>query len=168
MAGLINIGAAAEAAKDKREAEAAKDKREKGNPFTRIFSAWIFKLPNKRMVFTNDDKSETEKLAYVTFKLALPDGLHQTMRASIYESRKLNGDCELYLAMPTSGKGFPQPIFTAEDPQTQAVYDAFRLQVAQDYERWEADLKKEGKTTGAVAAQSSHIVRHRPAKQPTA
>lgn len=154
---LVNVGAAAEAAKSDR-------KQEKVNPFLRIFTAWAFKLPTKRSVFTNDDKSETEKLAYVTFKVGGLEGF--TMRASIYESRKVNGDCELYLAMPTSGKGFPQPIFSAEDSQTQAQYDAFKLHIAQAYEAWEASLKAEGKATGAVAAQASRIVRHRKVEAP--
>lgn len=150
--GAINVGAAAEAAK--------REDKGKQNPFLRIFTAWSFKLPTKRSVFTNDDKSETEKLAYVTFKVGGMESF--TMRASIYESRKLNGDCELYLAMPTSGKGFPQPIFSAEDSQTQVHYDAFKLHIAQAYETWEAALKAEGKATGAVAGGASRIVRHRP------
>lgn len=146
----INVGAAAEAAK--------REDKQKQNPFLRIFTAWTFKLPTRKSVYPNDDKSETEKLAEVRFKVCGLDSF--TMRASIYESRKVNGDCELYLAMPTSGKGFPQPIFAAEDSQTQAHYDAFKLHIAQEFEKWEATMKADGKTIATTVV--SRIVRHRP------
>lgn len=133
------------------------DKR-KANPLHQQFKLESFQLPNKASQFKNDDGTITERLAYAHLRL-LPSGMPFT--ASVYLAKKLNGDEELYLAMPSTGKGFPRPVFVPDTPTLQAHYDTWRFELAQRYEAWEAELKakaaKEG--TAAIASSSARLVR---------
>lgn len=123
---------------------------------SKLFCLQGFKLPNKSDAFKNDDGTSTRRLAYALVKLAESE-MH--FSASIYEVTQKNGDTEVYCGMPSSGKGFPRPVFVTDDAATQQQYDAWRVEVATSYLVWEAELAKSGISQKATGQQQIRIAR---------
>lgn len=126
------------------------------NPISKLFCFDSFTLPNKTAPFpANDDGTVTTRKAYAHFKTC--DGL-LSFRASVYETAKPGSDeYALSLAMPSSGKGFPQPVFSANGPDAQNHYDAWREMVILSYEKWAESLNPQ-----SVQSSAGRIVRKRP------
>ena len=132
-----------------------------------VFTVLGFKLPNKTTVFKNDDGTETTKLAIVNLKLTQ---IGISFKAAIYSAIKADAAGryeEIYMSLPSSGKGFPRPVFEADDPDTQTALDTWRQETVEAYVKWANSLKTVAGAT--VAAQSTgRIVRRLPAiVQPT-
>lgn len=138
------------------------DKGERKNLLSAVFGQIAFKLPNKAEAFKNDDGTTTKRLAHALIQLAACPSF--TLRASVYERTTSNADgsqdVETYLAMPSSGKGFPKPVFECDDAATQQAYDEWRLQGAQAYEAWAAKLRK---SDVPVVQGSARLVKRLPA-----
>lgn len=122
------------------------------NILYRIFGSVTFKLPSKSESFKNDDGSSTRRLAHVLIGLV---GTEMSIRASVYE--RIGQDdkgpfTETYLAMPASGKGFPQPVFVTEDAETLEQYNQWRVSVVTDlYKPWAGAHQKAGHVTSTSA-----------------
>jgi hypothetical protein len=145
------IGEAIKGAAKDSAARSAKAATVKGNPLTEQFKLTSFQLPNKSASFKNDDGTITERLAYAHLKL-IPSGM--PFRASVYLAKRIDGTEEVYLAMPSSGKGFPQPVFNPDTPALQSHYDSWRYDMALAYEKWAATL-----TTAPIASTAARLVR---------
>lgn len=151
----VNLHSAAAAPIDKAS------KKKPDNPVAKLFTLGGFRLPNKRTVFVNDDKTETVKLAYVDLTL---NGLFK-ITGSIYSAMRSDAAGrfeEIYLSMPSSGKGFPRPVFEALDPDTQAHYDGWRTDIAEQYIKWAASLAKSAKKGERPAQSTGRITRRLP------
>jgi hypothetical protein len=142
-------------------AAAPLESKKKQNPLLSLFTGVSFKLPAKPGTpFKNDDGSESTRMAYALITMGR-SGLQ--IRANIYQRiiqpKQAGGKAtrETYLAMPSAGKGFPQPVFTVigEEPATQALYDAWRYDVAMQYKAWKTGLEQQRVADGGEVIQHS-------------
>jgi len=96
-----------------------------------------FKLPNGKVnPFKNEDGSITKRLAYALMQIK---GSEIHFNASIYETEG-GQNPGIYCAMPSSGKGFPRPVFVTDHPATQNAYETWRDSIVDSYFAWEAKL----------------------------
>ncbi len=114
-----------------------------------------FKLPNKSESFENEDGTKTRRVAWALFRIGDTD---LSFDASVYEvTPKGGGKPEFYCGMPSTGKGFPRPVFKTDDPATQAAYDAFRVDVVTEYGKWRRAQRATGAISEATAKNNLRV-----------
>ena len=109
-----------------------------------------FKLPGGTVnPFTNEDGSTTKRLAYALMQVR---GSEFHFSASVYETT-VGQNPGVYCAMPSSGKGFPRPVFVTDDPATQNAYDGWKETIIDAYFAWEAKLQSGDRPVGVTRRQ---------------
>lgn len=125
-------------------------------PFT--ITGW--KLNGKAQDFpsTDDPSVVSRKVALATVAIA---GTALTFTAAIYRVThgKIKNDkgqtkVVTRMTLPSTGKGFPVPVFNTDDPRTERALAEFRAAGVASYKAWIAGI--DGGKSAVGAAQTAH------------
>lgn len=109
-------------------------------PVNLPFILGAFKMNGKVKDYPNEDGSVTRKLATATVTLgesAITFGvsIYQTVRTVVIDgANKVRR--ETYCSLPSTGKGFPRPVFETDDPRTERAITDWRVSTAAAYREW--------------------------------
>lgn len=129
------------------------------NTLDSFFGTPVFKPVGKLKEYPNEDGSVTVRLADALIPIG-NSGI--VFRTRIYRQSRIvatgtnqgKREVETYCALPSTGKGFPQPVFHTDDPNVQSQLDAWRYGIAQQFKAWRLATSGNSKITVSANVQT--------------
>lgn len=117
------------------------------------FEVSSFKPYPKPTEYTNDDGSKSKRIGTAVLRITgtpIMFNASISLRTSIVKGAAGNQEQKTVVcSLPTTGKGFPRPVFETDDPTMTAALIHFRNDVARDFLSWRKNLTPTQRATVA-------------------